>query len=261
MLPWQEYGQVMRKERFIWRFVFGIVVLTMLACGPIASRDITPTPTKTPKRLQNLATLTPTTTVVIPATAVPVEELPPDTSVTADTPVTTDPSAPVTDPATDTPVPEAVTEDTPTSEPEPATDTPEPAAAPTNTPVPPPPPTNTPVPPPPAPTNTPAPPPPPANTGPTVIIELPNGDTYAIGEEVRLIITVRDSDGVNSFSWGVFTENQVGVAGGNQDCGNATECRIEETFTAALPGAFQIGVEAKDATGIGVIEVGQLYVG
>lgn len=90
---------------------------------------------------------------------------------------------------------------------------------------------------------------------------MPKGDTYGVGDEVELIITVRDPDGVGAFSWGVFTENKTGLAGGDENCNNATECRIEENFTTQLPGAFQIGVEAKDGKGQGVIEVAQLYVG
>jgi hypothetical protein len=90
---------------------------------------------------------------------------------------------------------------------------------------------------------------------------LPDGDTYGVGDEVKLIITVRDSDGVGKFSWGVFTENKTGLLGDEEDCHSAPECRIEEEFETQLPGAFQIGVEAKDTKGQGVIEIKQLYVG
>ncbi len=90
---------------------------------------------------------------------------------------------------------------------------------------------------------------------------MPNGDTYGVGDEVELIITVRDADGVGTFSWGVFTENKTGLTGDDVECNNATECRIEEKFNTQLPGSFQIGVEAIDAKGEGVIEIKQLYVG
>ncbi len=93
------------------------------------------------------------------------------------------------------------------------------------------------------------------------MIELPNGDQYGVGDEVEVRITVTDPDGVGAFEWGVFTQNNVAVKGGDRDCGNSTSCSIQEKFDAALPGIFQIGVEAKDATGVGTIEVKQIYVG
>ena len=78
---------------------------------------------------------------------------------------------------------------------------------------------------------------------------------------MRVIITVRDPDGVASFEWGIFTENNVPVKSGERNCGNATECRREEKFEAALTGAFQVGVEAVDSKGNKSIEVKQIYVG
>ncbi|MDX1521947.1 MAG: hypothetical protein R3264_10000, partial [Anaerolineae bacterium] len=125
---------------------------------------------------------------------------------------------------------------------------------------PPPPPTNTPVPPPPAPTNTPAPPPPPQNQGPIVIIELPNGDKYSLDDEVKLIITVRDSDGVKNFDWGVFAQNGTPLVDGGKDCGNSSECRTDREFKTPLEGDFQIGVEAFDSTGQKTIQISQIYV-
>jgi hypothetical protein len=162
-------------------------------------------------------------------------------------------------PPTDTPMPEPTSTETPTPEPTPTeTPTPEP---PTNTPPPPPPPTNTPAPPPPP--DTPAPPPPtpvPANTGPQVVIELPKGDKFDVGNEVQVIITVRDSDGVTNFEWGVFTENGVSVKGANKKCDNRSECSVEEKFKASLEGTFQIGVDAKDTQGNKTIETKQIYI-
>jgi hypothetical protein len=93
------------------------------------------------------------------------------------------------------------------------------------------------------------------------VIDLPSGDRFSIGDEVRVRITVSDPDGVSTFDWGVFTENRTSVQGGERNCGNATHCELEEEFEAQLPGAFQIGVEAKDATGATTIEVKQIYVG
>ena len=228
----------MKRIFFLWGLVV-LLVVPALACGSTVSQ-ITPTPTKTPRLIRTLAPI---------STAAPT-----DISLPTNTPV-----AEV--PPTDTPTPEPAPTDTATPEPVPPTDTPVPPPPPTDTPPPPPPPTNTPAPPP---TNTPAPPQPtqtPANAGPQVVIELPNGDDYGLGDEIIVIITVTDSDGVDEFNWGVFTENNVAIKGGDKDCGGATECRIEEEFDAALAGAFQVGVEAKDNKGQGTIEKKQIYVG
>jgi hypothetical protein len=220
-----------------------ICLVPLLACGRGSALRVTPTPTKTPRLIRTVEPIStgPVTSPLAPAstspvilpTPVPVEEIP-------------------------TAVPEVVPTDTPLPEPT-ATETPVP---PTNTPPPPPPPTNTPPPPPP--TNTPAPPPPtqpPANTGPQVIVELPDGNTYDQGDEFNLIIIVRDPDGVQSFTWGIFTQNQTPLIGGDRDCGNATECRIEEELEAPpIPGTFLAGADAVDSKGATTRGVGEIYV-
>jgi len=232
----------MKRNWCLWG-AFVILAIPALACGPGVTR-VTPTPTKTPRLIRTVEPISSSPTAA--------QSVLPTQTFTPDVP-----------PPTDTPVPEPIVVDTPTPEPQPPTDTPTPEPPPpTNTPPPPPPPTNTPPPPPP--TNTPAPPPPtapPANRGPDVVIELPGGDQYGIGDEVRVRITVTDPDGVGAFEWGVFTQNNVSVTGGDRNCGNSTSCSIEEEFDAALPGIFQIGVEAKDGKGAGTIEVKQIYVG
>ena len=228
----------MRRYLYLWG-VFFILAIPALACGSSAAR-ITPTPTKTPRLIRTVESIS--------ATASPTEVVLPTNTFTPEVP------------PTDTPLPQPVATDTPTPEPVPPTDTPTPEPPPpTNTPVPPPP-TDTPVPPP---TDTPAPPTatsPPANQGPTVTIDLPDGDKYDQGDEVEVNITVRDSDGVDSFEWGVFTQNNVAIEGGDKDCGGS-ECSISEEFDASLPGIFQIGVEAVDSQGNNTIEVKQIYVG
>jgi hypothetical protein len=95
-----------------------------------------------------------------------------------------------------------------------------------------------------------------------VVIELPDGDTYGLEEDVKLIVTVRDSDGVTSFSWGVFAQNgsPVGI-GGDRNCGGAGECRIDDEFETRLIGIFFIGVDAVDTKGNEIREIKQLYVG
>ena len=94
-----------------------------------------------------------------------------------------------------------------------------------------------------------------------MVIELPGGDKYGIEDEVKVIIRVSDSDGVKEFEWGVFTQNNVAVKGGDRGCGNSAECGVEEEFEAILEGTFQIGVEAVDSKGNVTIEVKQIYVG
>lgn len=209
-----------------------ICLVPLLACGRGSALNITPTPTKTPRLIQtvepiSIGSATPplapaSTEPVILPTPVPVEAVP-------------------------TAVPEVIPTDTPL---------PEPTA--TETPVPP---TDTPIPPP---TNPPAPPPPtqpPANTGPQVIVELPDGNTYDGGDEFRIRIIVRDPDGVKSFTWGIFTQNQTPLVGGDRDCGNATECRIEEDLQAPpIRGTYLAGADAVDSKGATSRGVGEIYV-
>ncbi len=244
----------MRYQKFWIYSAFIVLVLPSLACGLGGLRPaVTPTPTKTPRAAQSLPTFTPTAIVQIIATATPVEVPPTETPVPVVEEVPTETPVPVVEEVpTETPVP--VVEEVPT-------ETPVPPPPPTNTPVPPPPPTNTPVPPPVAPTNTPV-PPPPTNAGPTVVVELPGGDTYTIGEEVKVIITVTDPDGVGKFGWEVFAENgsPLGI-GDDENCGGSTQCRIESEFDAQLAGAFQLGAEAEDNLGNKTIEIKQLFVG
>jgi hypothetical protein len=229
----------MRKKFSFWG-VFLLFLLPVLACGPSVSQ-VTPTPTKTPKIVRTLAPIeTPTLPVIVLPTATP--------AVPTDTPT------PV--PPTDTPVPDVPPTDTPTPEP-PPTDTPLPAP-PTNTPAPPPPPTNTPVPAPPVATPV---PPPTASSGPAVVFDLPDGDTYGTGDDVEFKIIVSDPDGVRSFTWGVFAQNGSPLFGGDKNCGNSQQCDVSDEFEATLSGQFFFGVDAVDSQGNTAREVKQLYVG
>jgi hypothetical protein len=229
----------MRRSLLLWPYIFITLIVPILACGPAASQQFTPTPTKTPRRVKILpqAPIATTTAVLLPTTASTSEALPVDTP----TPL----------PPTETPVPELPPTDTPAPELPPPTDTP-----------PPPPPTNTPPPPPP--TNTPAPPPPtqpPANEGPQVTIELPDGNTYDAGEDITIIFVVRDPDGVGSFKWGIFMQNQSPLIGGDKECGGATECRHEvEEEVPPIPGTYLVGADAVDTKGKTVRQVGEIYV-
>jgi hypothetical protein len=160
----------------------------------------------------------------------------------------------------DTPTP--VPTDTPAAES--PTDTPVIEAAPTDTPLPP---TNTPAPPPPPPpTNTPAPPPPPpptpvpVNQGPQVDVQLSDGNSYDVGEKVKIKIVVRDPDGVSSFTWGIFTQNQVPLKGGDKNCNGATECSTHIEEGIPIPGTFIIGADAVDTKGNTNRGLGEIYV-
>lgn len=219
-----------------WLFVV-IMMLPVLACGPSLSAQITPTPTKTPKRIRTVAPLeTPTPVVIV---------LP-----------------------TDTPVPTATFTPTPIP-----TETPTPPPTPTETPTPPPP-TRPPAPPTqpptPVPTQPPAQPTQPAATvqpttppssGPTVVISLPDGDTYNQNDKVNFTITVSDPDGVATFTWGVFTENQSPVGlGDDKNCGNGNECSLSGNFKAKLTGRFIFGVDAIDTKGNKTRTIQGMYV-
>ena len=95
-----------------------------------------------------------------------------------------------------------------------------------------------------------------------VIIELPDGDTYSLNDDVRIIITVRDPDGIKNFEWGIFAQNGSPTGLGDEiGCNNLVECRVEDEFETKLPGQFFIGVDAVDALGNDIREIVQLYVG
>ena len=217
----------------------------MLACGPIAAQQVTPTPTKTPRRIQTVPPLEPL------ETEAPVMNIDLILPTPTETPLPTDTPTPTPIP-TDTPIPT----ETPTSVP------------PTNTPVPPPPPppppTNTPQPAEPPPTVAPAVPqatPEPPSSKPNIVVELPDGNTFDKGEEFEVIFIVRDPDGVSEFSWGVFTQNQTALIGGDIDCRNAIECRHEEELEAPpLSGTFIVGADAIDATGEDNRGIGEIYI-
>ena len=221
-------------RRFLLLLPALLLVLTpSLACGLGRVSQVTPTPTKTPKRvlaLDRIPTATPTPTV-------------------------TDTPTPL--PPTDTPTP--LPTDTPT--PLPPTDTPTPL--PTDTPIPPPPPPPTDTPPPPPPADTPAPPPPtqPPPSETTVSVELPDGQEFGTDDEVKLVFVVRNPNGVKEFTWGIFTQNLTSLKGGNHNCSGATECRLEiEENAPPIPGTYIVGADAIGADGKMVRGIGEIYV-
>lgn len=222
----------MKRSFFFFLGAWMLVFAPVLACGPSALSKVTPTPTKTPRRV-----------LVLEQTATPSAT---PTSVPTDTPTPVPTNTPVP-PPTDTPVP--VPTDTP-------------APPPTNTPVPPPPappPTNTPVL---APTQPPAPVPtqPPANPL-EVIIEFPDGQEFGTNDKVKINFIVRDPNGVSKFEWGIFTQNQTSLKNGKKECGGVTECR-EEVKESAPPisGTFIVGADAVSSTGATKRGIGEIYV-
>jgi hypothetical protein len=223
-------------RRFLLLLPALLLVLTpILACNLGRVSQVTPTPTKTPRRILALdQTRTPTVTL---------------------TPAVTDTPTPL--PPTDTPTPLPPT-DTPT--PLPPTDTPPPP--PTNTPVPPPPPPPTDTPPPP-PTDTPAPPPPtqPPASQTTVSVELPDGNKFGKNDKVKIVFVVRNPEGVKEFTWGIFTQNQTSLKGGKHECGGTTECRLEVKENAPpISGTYIVGADALGADGKIVRGIGEIYV-
>jgi hypothetical protein len=95
-----------------------------------------------------------------------------------------------------------------------------------------------------------------------VIITLPDGNEYDIGDEVKVIFTVRDPDGVRSFTYGFFTQNQSPLGGGGtQECGGNTECSREiEEEVPPLEGTFIVGADAVDSKGETNRGIGEIYV-
>ena len=79
---------------------------------------------------------------------------------------------------------------------------------------------------------------------------------------MKIIFVVRDPDGVNSFTWGVFAQNGSPLGlGGEHNCGGATECGTNEKFETKLTGQFFVGVDTVDTKGNKTREIRQLYVG
>ncbi|MCL4295989.1 MAG: hypothetical protein KJ077_09690 [Anaerolineae bacterium] len=222
-------------RRFLLLVPALLLVLTpILSCSLGRVSQVTPTPTKTPKRILALDR-TPTVTP---------------------TPAVTDTPTPL--PPTDTPTPLPPT-DTPT--PLPPTDTPTPLPTDTPVPPPPPPPTDTPLPPPP--TNTPAPPPPtqPPPSQTTVTVELPDGKEFGADDEVKIVFVVRNPNGVQEFTWGIFTQNLTSLKGGEHNCSGTTECRLEiEENAPPVPGTYIVGADAIGADGKMVRGIGEIYV-
>jgi hypothetical protein len=95
-----------------------------------------------------------------------------------------------------------------------------------------------------------------------VIIELPKGNTFDRNDQVKVVIIVRDPDGVTSFTWGVAAQNQALLpVGGDKACNGAAECRTEEEFDASVPsGTYIIGADAVDTKGATTRGVGEIYV-
>ncbi len=94
-----------------------------------------------------------------------------------------------------------------------------------------------------------------------MVIEYPNGTKFSPGEKVKLVFIVRDPNGVTSFTWGIFTQNQVGLKGGDKACGGATEC-VEEIQENAPPvtGTYIVGADAVNVNGVKKRGVGEIYV-
>ena len=93
-----------------------------------------------------------------------------------------------------------------------------------------------------------------------MIVELPKGNTFDPGSEVKIVFIVRDADGVASFTWGVFTQNQTPLIGGDKECHGASECREEKTVNAPLTGTYLVGADAVDTKGFTSRGVGEIYV-
>jgi hypothetical protein len=95
-----------------------------------------------------------------------------------------------------------------------------------------------------------------------VLIDIPSGDEYGLGDNVEFNITVSDPDGVASFTWGVFAQNGSPVGlGGDRNCGGSNQCTLSDKFETKLTGIFFLGVDAVDSKGNTIREIKQIYVG
>ncbi len=95
-----------------------------------------------------------------------------------------------------------------------------------------------------------------------VIIILPDGNSYPKSGQIKVICTIRDTDGVTSFVWGLFTQDLIPlIAGGEVLCHNAPECIHEGTINLPpIPGTFIIGADAIDSTGQYGRGIAEIYV-
>ncbi len=91
-------------------------------------------------------------------------------------------------------------------------------------------------------------------------VQLPKGNDYDTGEEIKIIIVVRDPDGVARFTWGIFTQNQTPLVGGDEECHGATECKIERKENAPVAGTYIVGADAVDTKGETNRGIGEIYV-
>ena len=89
---------------------------------------------------------------------------------------------------------------------------------------------------------------------------MEDGNNYHTGDKVKIKIVVRDPDGVTSFTWGIFTQNQVGLKGGDKKCNGATECSTHIEESIPIPGTFIIGADAVDTKGNTNRGLGEIYV-
>jgi hypothetical protein len=90
---------------------------------------------------------------------------------------------------------------------------------------------------------------------------LPDGNTYDTGEEFEIRFIVRDPDGIESFKWGIFTQNQTGLMGGDVSCHNQTDCRHEEEVEAPpIRGTFIVGADAVDSKGNTHRGIAEVYI-
>lgn len=86
-------------------------------------------------------------------------------------------------------------------------------------------------------------------------IELPDGLVYAVGDNVKIKITVTDLAGINEFTWGLFvnTDMPIGI-GGLKDCNGAVVCEITYIFTPREPTSYRLGVGALSVDGENIFD-------
>jgi hypothetical protein len=93
-----------------------------------------------------------------------------------------------------------------------------------------------------------------------VVVELPSGNDFSIGDQVRIIFIARDPGGVKEFTWGIFLQNQTPLKNGTKKCDGATECREEVKAEAPIAGTYILGADAVNMQGQTKRGIGELYV-
>jgi hypothetical protein len=216
------------------QLIYILIALTLLqpACR-LTAAQVTPTPTKTPRPVEETRPERATPTL----TPSPTPTVPPSPTVTPLPPPTATPPPP---PPTNTPLP------LPTKRPPPpATKPPPPSPTTPPTTAPPPPASPTPV--------------PTVSQGPAVTLNI-DPQVVTAGDEVKITVTAHDDNGVRSLEWAAVLAGRI-MSSNIKDCGGEVDCKLGDTLQAPLKGIFEIYARAWNSKDHDTIVKDTLYVG